>query len=585
MKLSINSSNLRIRLILLCIFLFALVIVGKLYDIQIIHGNLYSQEANHQYIKPDTTIFDRGTIFFTDKSGTQVGVATVQNGFIVAINPNLMSDPEAAYAALSKVFAEATGTSQATLIDKATFLKRASNKNQVYVEVADKVDNATGMAIQALNIPGVSIYDNDWRYYPGGSMAAQVIGLVGEQASSSEVVGRYGLESYYNDILSRDTSSVYVNFFAELFGNLKNTVENQPQEGNIVTTLDPTVQNYVEQQMVATEGVWHPDEIGAIVMDPNTGAIYAMGHLPSFDPNNTDGIADPSVFSDPLVENIYEMGSIIKPLTMSAGIDSGAITPTETYDDTGCITVNGSKICNYDLKARGVIPMQQILSQSLNVGASFIATAMGTTTQTKYFVSYGLGSTTGIDLPNEAHGDIKNLFVNRQLEHDTASFGQGIAMSPIETVRALSAIANGGLLVTPHVVSQIDYSNGLTKTITEPAPVRVLQKTTTDAVTQMLVNVVDQVMNPARPETVVPHYSIASKTGTAQIADPVNGGYYPDRYLHSFFTYFPASNPRFIVFMYQVYPKGALYASATLTDPVFNITKFLINYYNIPPDR
>jgi cell division protein FtsI/penicillin-binding protein 2 len=584
MKLT-NNSVLRIRLILLCIVLFSLVLVAKLYDIQIIHGNIYAQEANHQYVKPDTTIFDRGTIFFTSKDGTQLGVATVQNGFTVAINPNLMSNPATAYAALSKVFAESTSTPSPTLIDKATFLKRAANKNEVYVEVADKVDNATGLAVQALNIPGVSIYQNDWRYYPGGNLASQVIGLVGEAASSSDVVGRYGLESYYNDVLERNTSSIYVNFFAELFANIKNTVEDQPQEGNVVTTLDPTVENYLEQQMTDTEGIWHPDEIGGIVIDPNTGSIYAMGHLPDFNPNDTSDVSNPSVFSDPLVEHVYEMGSIVKPLTMSAGLDSGAITANETYDDTGCITVDKSKICNFDFKARGVIPMQQILSQSLNVGASFIATAMGTTTQDKYFAAYGLGSTTGIDLPNEAHGNIRNLLTNRQLEHDTASFGQGIAMSPIETVRALSTIANGGLLVTPHVASEIQYADGVTKTITEPPPVRVLKKTTTDTVTQMLVNVVDQVMNPARPNTVVPHYSIASKTGTAQIADPVNGGYYPDRYLHSFFTFFPATNPRFLVFMYQVYPKGAPYASDTLTDPVFNITKFLINYYNIPPDR
>lgn len=582
---SSNNSVLRIRIILLCIFLFALVLVGKLYDVQIIHGNLYTQEANHQYVKPDTTIFDRGTIFFTSKDGTQVGVATVENGFTVAINPNLMTDPAAAYSALERVFAESTSTPAPVLMDQTDFMQRAANKNEVYVSVADKVDNATGMAVQALNIPGVSIYQNDWRYYPGGTMASQIIGLVGQATSSADIIGRYGLESYYNDILERDTSSLYVNFFAELFGNIKSTVENQPQEGDIVTTLDPTVQNYVEQQMVATEGIWHPDEIGAIVMDPNTGAIYAMGHLPDFDPNDTQDVTDPSVFSDPLVEHIYEMGSIMKPLTMAAGIDSGAVTPDENYDDKGCITVDGSKICNYDYQPRGVIPMQQILSQSLNVGASFVATAMGTTTQKNYVVSYGLGSTTGIDLPNEAHGDIQNIFLNRQLEHDTASFGQGIAVSPIEMVRGLSAIANGGLLVTPHIVSQIDYSDGLTETVPVPPPVRVLKKSSTDVVTQMLINVVDQVMNPAKPETVDADYTVASKTGTAQIPDPVNGGYYQDRYLHSFFTFFPASNPRFIVFMYQVYPKGALYASATLTDPVFNITKFLINYYNIPPDR
>ena len=203
----------------------------------------------------------------------------------------------------------------------------------------------------------------------------------------------------------------------------------------------------------------------------------------------------------------------------------------------------------------------------------------------KYFLNYGLGSTTGIDLPNEAHGYIGNLFTSRQLEHDEASFGQGIAMSPLATVRALSSLANGGLLVTPHVVSEIDYTLGTTKAVVPPAPVRILKKSSTDAVTNMLVNVVDQVMAKAHATTVVPHYSIASKTGTAQIANPAGGGYYTDRYLHSFFTYFPASKPKFLVFMYQIYPKGAEYASATLTDPVFEITKFLINYYTIPPDR
>jgi cell division protein FtsI/penicillin-binding protein 2 len=582
-----TNSVLRIRIILLCIFLFAIVLVGKLYDIQIINGSIYAQKANRQYVKPDTTVFDRGTIFFTSKDGTKVGVATVENGFTIAINPKVITNPASAYDALTKVFAASTSTFPSTLVDRQTFLNRAANKNLVYSDIADKVDSATGLAVAALNIPGVSIYQNDWRYYPGGSLASQVIGLVGESASSSAptVTGRYGLESFYNDVLTRDTSSLYVNFFAELFADIKNTVfESQSMEGDVVTTIDPTVQSYLQQQLILAQKTWSPTEIGGIVIDPNTGSVYALGHLPDFNPNDTSTISNPAVFSDPLVENIYEMGSIMKPMTMAAGLDSGAVTPTETYDDTGCITVNGSKICNYDQRARGVIPMQQILSQSLNVGASFIATAMGTTTMNKYFRSYGLGSTTGVDLPNEAHGDIQNLSVNRQLEHDTASYGQGIAISPIEMVRALSILANGGLLITPHIADQIDYTLGTTKTVTTPPPVRVLQKSSTDAVTQMLINVVDQVMVPARPETLVPHYSIASKTGTAQIPSPT-GGYYGDRYLHSFFAYFPAYNPRFLVFMYQVYPKGAEYASATLTDPVFNMVKFLINYYDIPPDR
>jgi cell division protein FtsI/penicillin-binding protein 2 len=596
-----SNQTARIRIILGCIVISALILAAKLYDVQILQSKTYAQIANHQYIRPDTVIFDRGSIYFQSKDGTRLAMATVKDGFAISINPKLLTNPSSAYSAMAKIFSASTSTSPSVLISKANFMAKAANENTSFQEVAVKVDKNTGTAIAALDIPGVSVYEDDWRYYPGDSMASQVIGLTGESAESGQapdattttpaspvISGQYGIERSYDDVLTRNTNSLYVNFFAQLFSNIKSTVfENQPMQGDVVSTIDPTVQNYLEQEIVKTEGIWKSDEVGGIVIDPNTGAIVAMGHWPDFNGNDTSDVTDPSVFSDPLVEHIYEMGSIIKPLTMSAGIDSGAITAATTYNDTGCITVNGSKICNYDGKARGVIPMQEILSQSLNVGASWIATTMGIATQNKYFQSYGLGSTTGIDLPNEAHGDIVNLSTNRQLEHDEAAFGQGIAMSPLATVRALSAIANGGLLVTPHVVSEIDYTTLGTKNVM-PNPAtfpRVLQKSTTDIVTQMLVNVVDRVMVKAHPETLVPHYSIASKTGTAQIANPAGGGYYTDRYLHSFFTYFPASNPRYLVFMYQVYPKGAEYASATLTDPVFEITKFLINYYTIPPDR
>ncbi len=580
-----SNSVIRIRFLLGCIVLFALILVGKLYQLQIVDGNVYSAKADHQYVKPNSVIFNRGTIFFQERDGTKVGVATVEQGFTLAMNPKLLVDPEAAYVAISKVFANSTSTPVLTL-DHSAFIADAAKKTQVYVEVLNKIDITDGLAIAALSIPGISVYRDDWRYYPGGSMASQIIGLTGQSRSQASPVvsGRYGLESYFDSTLARDTDATYVNFFAELFANIKSTVlENQPLEGDIVSTIDPTVQNYLEQTLQQTESVWKPTEIGAVIIDPNTGFVYGMGHYPDFDPNNTSSVSDVTVFSDPMVQNLYEMGSIIKPLTMAAGIDSGAVTPTETYNDTGCITVNTGHICNYDLKARGIIPMQQVLSQSLNVGASFVATAMGTTTQTKYFQSYGLGSTTGIDLPGDQKGNISNLFINRQLEHDTASFGQGIAMTPLATARALSVLANGGLLITPKLIKEIDYTVGLPKEI-QPVPgVRVLKKTTTDAVTHMLINVVDQAF--AKGPIQMTHYSLAAKTGTAQIADPVNGGYYSDRYLHSFFGYFPASNPRFLVFLYQVWPKGAEYASATLTDPFQKLAHFLINYYDIPPDR
>ncbi len=428
-------------------------------------------------------------------------------------------------------------------------------------------------------------------------MASNVVGFVGYDNSGTTIEGRYGLEKYYDSNLVRNDSDMYLNSFAEIFSNIKNSfVDSTDREADIVTSIDPEVQDYVEKEIAATNQKWHSQTTGAIVIDPMTGEIYAMATYPTFDPNNLKDVTDVSVFANPMVSNAYEMGSIIKPLTMAAGLDSGAITVSTTYTDTASITVDGSTIHNYDDRGRGVIPMQQILNQSLNVGASFIATKMGKPTMLKYFEGYGIGSETGIDLPSEAAGNISNLLDNlnnkKQVEYDTASFGQGISMTPIITASALCVLANGGKLIIPHVVKEIDYKVGLPQIIdyTNEAK-QVLKPQTSEEITQMLINVVDQAL--ANGQRKMAHYSIAAKTGTAQIARPANegGGYYTNVYLHSFFGYFPAYNPRFLIFLYtyepqdDTNPQADEYASQTLTDPFFDITHFLINYYQIPPDR
>jgi len=201
----------------------------------------------------------------------------------------------------------------------------------------------------------------------------------------------------------------------------------------------------------------------------------------------------------------------------------------------------------------------------------------------EYFLNYRLGSETGIDLPNEVFGLVENLNARTDVEYATASFGQGIALTPVAATRALATLANGGTLVTPHVAKELRFTDGTSKEIRYPEGARVLQEETSEEISRMLAVVVDDAL---RGGTVaLPSHSIAAKTGTAQIPDPVNGGYYDDRFLHSFFGYFPAYEPEFIIFLYTVEPKGVRYASETLTDPFMQLTEFLINYYSIPPDR
>ncbi len=578
-----SKQKLRIRFILGCIVLAALVLIMSLFSTQILHGKNYRLRAEAQYVKPAVTIFDRGSIFFSSKDDTQVTAATVSAGYMVYINPSLITTPEQDYQVLS----------QYIKLDHADFIMRANKPRDHYEELAHRVDAGVAAIIQSLGIVGVGVARETWRSYPGNTLDSHEIGLIGESASSS-VLGRYGLEKSYENILYRPDVESSINMFVHLFGDVGDTTTNSANStstingivnspGDIVTTLEPTVDAYVQQILAGISAQWHSDEMGVIIMDPQTGEIIAADSLPTFDPNSTSNIKDISLLSNPMVEHVYEMGSIMKPLTMAVGLDTGVIQPDSIYNDTGTMTLNGKKISNYDGKARGVIPMQQILSQSLNVGAATVALKAGAPAMYNYFSSFGFGKKTGVDVPNEAAGLIGNLKNGKDIDVATAAYGQGIAVSPLQMIRGLAVLANGGYLVQPHFVKEIIYTDGTTKEITTPKTGPVLKKKTVDDVDQMLVTVVDVAL--LKGSIKRDHYTVAAKTGTAQIADHVNGGYYSDRYLHSFFGFFPAYNPKFIVFLYQIYPRGAEYASATLTQPFDEIASFLINYYNIPPDR
>jgi cell division protein FtsI/penicillin-binding protein 2 len=559
----------RIRLISAFVFLFALLIIVRLYFLQIVDHSLYLQKADRQYLSTSGSIFDRGTIYFQDKDGNLISAATLKSGFTVAINPEILQDPESVYQKLNAILP----------IDHDTFIGKATKADDPYEEIATKVSDDVGQEIGNLKISGLNVYKENWRFYPGDDIASRTIGMMGYIGNN--YAGRYGLESEYENTLER-TDESDINFFAELFADIKSANSGQ-SEGDIVTSIEPTVEMELQSELASTTARWSSDYTGGIIMNPSTGEIYAMDISPTFDPNNPQNVTNISTFSNPLVEDVYEMGSIIKPLTMSIGIDTGVMTATTTYDDPGFVMLNGKKVSDFDGKDRGVVTMQTALSQSLNVGAAYAEHLIGNARFTQYMYNFGLNEKTGIDLPNEAKDITSNLEVNRDLEHAEASFGQGIALTPIATIRALAAIANGGLLINPHVVKQINYTVGLSKNIPTVAERRVISQAAAEAVTKMMVWSADNTLMNGTVK--LANYSVAVKTGTAQIAKPNGGGYYDDKFLHSFVGFFPAYNPQFIIFLYTYNPQGVQFGSETLTEPFMNLVKFLINYYNIPPDR
>ncbi len=555
------------------VFLFAVLLIVNLFIVQVIDGKTYSSKADRQYVVSGVSTFDRGSIFFTEKDGNTPSSARLKSGFTVAINPKKLKNATEVFEAISKIID----------IDSDSFFIKASKKNDPYEEIARRVSEKDKEKIEELEIGGIVISKERWRFYPAGTTASHLLGFVGYQGN--ELAGRYGLERYYDDILSRDDNTLYVNFFAEIFTNIRVSLfgDGVNREGDIFTSIEPSVQGILEGGINGIKEKWNADSVGGIVLDPTDGKVYALASMPDFDPNRFNKVKDSSVFVNSIVEDVFEMGSIIKPLTMAAGIDAGVVTAKTEYEDKGYVEFNGSRIENYDGKGRGVVPMQEVLSQSLNTGAAFVMQKLGKDRFRDYMLSLGLGEETGIDLPGEVPGLIGNLQSKRDIEYVTASFGQGIAMTPIATARALSTLGNGGKLITPHVVTKIDYKKGFSREVSYSEGDRVFKEETSEEITRMLVEVVDKALLGGKVK--LENYSVAAKTGTAQIAKTGGGGYYEDRYLHSFFGYFPAYEPRFLVFLYVVNPKGVRYASQTLTYPFIDITKFLINYYNIPPDR
>ena len=552
--------------------LVAVFIATKLFFVQIIHAERFRDKAEVQYTTPEKSVFDRGTIYFQKRDTTLVSAATVQSGFKIAFNPSKLPDADAAYEKLGPLLS----------LDRETFMRKAAKKSDPYEEIAEHIPKDIVDQVLALKIPGVQAVRQNWRFYPAGTLASHVIGFMSYQGD--ELDGRYGLEKFYNDRLMRTQSDLYVNFFAEVFSELKSALSPEAErEGDLVTTIEPSVQVFLEQELTKVKEIWNSDRAAGLIMNPKTGEMYAFGVYPSYDNNDFAHVASNNVYANPIVESVFEVGSIMKPIVMAIALEAGVVTPQTMYTDLGSIKVGTKIINNFDHKARGRVSMQEVLNQSLNTGMVYVQQHTPKDVFHDKLRLFGFGEKTGIDLPGELSGLTSNLETKRDVEYANISFGQGIALTPIAMTRALAALGNGGYLVQPHIVNRIDLlSGGIEDLFVNTEKKQVLRPEISEEITRMLVTVFDSYFE---GKYKFEHYSVAAKTGTAQIANP-EGGYYEDRNLHSFFGYFPAYDPQFIVYLYNEYPKnGAQYASQTLIDPFTNISKFLMSYYDVPPDR
>ncbi len=542
----------RIRFTLLILFFTFLysTLVFKLYNIQIQDGEIYKAKAESQLNLSGLIEPERGSIFFTDNRGSEINVAMNNNfPFVYAVPKDLSDALEA-----SRLLAPILGK-EIALLDKLF-----SVKEDPYEPLLAKANDSQVTAIKELNLKGIHIDSRPARSYSHKKLGSHILGFVSDYGSDiGRPIGQYGIERYYNDKLFGTPGTI-----------LRDVITRSKPGDSIYLTIDRNIQTRAEEIVSKLVSDFRGKSGSFIVQDPKSGKILAMGALPNFDPNDYS-ISEIETFMNPNVQSLYEPGSVMKVITMSAGIDSGAITPETTYYDKGEITLNGRTIRNADLKSHGKLTMTNVIEKSLNTGSVFAEQKTGNKIFLSYLKSFGIDENTGIDLPGEVSGSLEQLekVDTRDINFATASFGQGISMTPLQLVTAVSAIANKGMLMRPYINSRI-----------EPKVIRrVIKEETAVSVSGMMVSAVDK-LNIAT----IRGYRIAGKTGTAYIPDFKRGGY-TDEVVNTFVAFAPVNNPRFTILIKLDKPYGAPYASATVVPAFKELAEFLLSYYNIAPDR
>lgn len=575
-----SHDNFRINVFFILVLIVSGLIFYRLFILSYIRHSVYSRTATAQK-ENITNILARGNIYLENSTSNNLFLAATNKKFPLAYVVPAKIDWGTDGGKISQV-------ADVLKINKDLILNTIRSELNSYKVLVRRLDINQVEQIKKLNFKGLGVsYEID-RFYPGQKLASNVIGFLGYDLNGRS--GQYGIESYYdNDLfgktITKKPSTIgFAGFIKNLIYNNKNNpsaggdkIFNRPSD--IVLTLDKNIQAYTEDKLESVLKKWNAPNGTIIVQDPNTGKILAMADKPSFDPNNYSDY-HPGLFLNKSVQEVFEPGSSYKPITMLAGLDLGKVAPQMTFTDVGFVQAAEYKIHNFSNKVFGFQTMSQVLEKSINTGAMFVENIVGDDNFLNYAINTGFGQRTSIDLPGEVNGDINNLYSGRKINYLTASFGQGIAVTPIQLINAYSAIANGGKLMRPYVVEKIIKEGG-SEEVTKPEIVSIpFSEKTSSKLKSMLVGVVDNGFDKAR----IKGYDIAGKTGTAQIPDG-KGGYDEHEFIHNFLGFAPAYDPKFVILIKMDRPKGVQFAADSLSSTFREVAQFLINYYKIPPTR
>jgi len=636
-------NNNRWRLVVAVIFLLISSLVYKLYKVQINQFDLYTAMASSQHQIFSQLAPERGKIFFSEKNGKEdklYPLATNKEFAEIYVVPKDVVNPEIMAEKLYKFFDEpqlkkdlkkenpnnidliiATSTKLELI---SNYLRKLDKPGDPYEPLKSKISsdelinlysylsssdyNSTSTSPLAdpneliikseevvyrndntnvFQVAGLGFNLQEYRYYPENEIASHIVGFTSQV--DGELQGKYGLEEFFNTELFGQGGSLKTDIASKSELMIINDREyTKPEAGDdLVLTIDRNIE-FVACEKLKEEVKKHDAEGGTvIVMNPKDGSIIAMCSVPDYDPNYYRDVKDISVYNNPSILYQYEPGSVFKTVTLAIAIDRGVITPATTYEDKGEIMISGwhKPIRNSDFFSHGphgVVDMSEVLDYSLNTGAIFAMNKVGPKVFAEYVKKFGFGERTGIELGAESPGNMNNLLSDRIKEIDaaTASFGQGIAVTPLQMIMPYQAIANKGLLMKPHVIKSIISEDGKQEDISSKPVNQVISEKTAATVSAMLVNVVEKGHS---QNAAIAGYYIGGKTGTAQIANA--GGYSSDEYIHTFIGIAPIENPVFVMLTKIDKPKGVQYAEGSALPLWRDIADFILNYYAVPKTR